>query len=87
MIRWVQPRRLVGRLVVGSSPQKVSYQAFLKLRVRWTPELRSRLMSACCSRMPGHFGVVRFLWRAAHRAAIFWRARSPPPAELQPNGS
>ncbi len=87
MIRWAQSRRLVGRLGVGSSPQKVSYQAFLKLLVRWTPELRSRLMSACCSRMPGHFVVVRFLWRAAHRAAFFWRARSPTPVELRSNGS
>jgi hypothetical protein len=51
MIRWVQSRRLIGRLGVGSSPQKVSYQAFMKLLVRWTPELRSRLMSAYRSRM------------------------------------
>jgi hypothetical protein len=49
--RLAQSRRLVGRLGVGSSPQKVSYQAFLKLLVRWTPELRSRLMSAYRSRM------------------------------------
>lgn len=49
--RFAQSRRLIGRLGVGSSPQKVSYQAFMKLLVRWTPELRSRLLSAYRSRM------------------------------------
>ena len=53
--RFAQARRLVGRLDVGSSPTKVSYQAFLKLLVRWTPELSSRLKSVYRNRMRRDF--------------------------------
>ena len=53
--RFAQARRLIGRLGVGLSPTKVSYQAFMKLLVRWTPELSSRLKSVYRDRMRRDF--------------------------------
>lgn len=58
--RFFQALRITSRLGQHFAPAKTSYQAFLKLLVRWTPILRQRLVLAFQSRMKQQF-IKRFL--------------------------
>lgn len=53
--RLEQALRLVARLRIRFAPVKTSYQAFLKMLVRWTGELRESLVLAFQLRMEGEF--------------------------------
>lgn len=53
--RLPQALRLVGRLGQALAPGKTSYQAFMKMLVRWTPELRECLVPAFRLRMQHEF--------------------------------
>jgi hypothetical protein len=53
--RFTQAMRIARELSKRIAPAKTSYQAFLKLLVRWTPKLRERLVGAFQSLMERQF--------------------------------
>lgn len=53
--RFTQAMRIARRLGRRVAPVKTSYQAFIKLLVRWTPQLRERLVLAFQSLMERQF--------------------------------
>lgn len=59
--RFPQALRITGGLGRRVAPAKASYQAFLKLLVRWTPILRQRLVLAFQSRMKQRFAKLFLL--------------------------
>lgn len=67
--RFAQALRIARRLGRRAAPAQTSYQAFIKLLVRWTPELRGRVVGAFQSlmecRFPGLFRVAGYLVLAA----------------------
>jgi hypothetical protein len=56
--RFTQASRIAKGLGRRFAPAKTSYQAFMKLLVRWTPELRERLLLAFQSLMERHFSTL-----------------------------
>ena len=56
--RFAQALRITRGLGRRIAPAKTSYQAFLKLLVRWTPILRQRLVLAFQSRMKRQFSKL-----------------------------
>lgn len=54
--RFDQALRIAGGLGKSFAPTKTSYQAFIKLLVRWTSPLRDRLVAAFQSLMECNFG-------------------------------
>ncbi|MGL4421926.1 MAG: transposase, partial [Gemmataceae bacterium] len=67
--RFDRALRMVRRLGPSEAPFKTSYQAFLEMLVRWTPRLRSCLVTAFRARMehefPDHFRSAGFVVLAA----------------------
>jgi hypothetical protein len=53
--RFAQTLQVTRRLRLGRTPAATSYQAFLKMLVRWTPSLRSALRGAFCLLMESAF--------------------------------
>lgn len=69
-----QSLRIARGLGSGCAPTRISYQAFIKLLVRWTPELRECLMRAFQSLMerafPGQFRLAGYVVLAADSSKI-----------------
>jgi hypothetical protein len=63
--RFIQALRIACELSSDMAPAKTSYQAFIKLLVRWTPNLRKCLVQAFQSLMertfPDHFRFAGYL--------------------------
>jgi hypothetical protein len=63
--RFGQAMKLAGRLGRGLAPAKASYQAFMKLLVRWTADLRAEValeyQRVMGRRFPGSFRVAGFV--------------------------
>lgn len=72
--RWWNARQVVQQLWKRAAPRKTSYQAFLKLLVRWTEPLRAELVWALQQRMerefPQQFRLAGFVVLAADGTKI-----------------
>jgi hypothetical protein len=72
--RWWHALHVVQHFRKRAAPRTASYQAFLKLLVRWTDRLRAELVSALQQRMerefPQHFRLAGFVVLAADGTKI-----------------